>query len=104
MKAGRPADDLTGWVGDYFTVLRRYGTYQAQNGKSRAVWLCRCGCGVEFACPADTIKSGQRKSCGCLVYLKFNERKVKIRDFAGKSHAGACGAERGKDRDMDVPL
>ena len=104
MKRGRPADDLTGWVGPYFTVLRRYGTYHGAGGKSRALWLCRCGCGVEFACPAETIKSGQRKSCGCLVYLKFDERKRLYRDFAGKMQGGASGAERGEDRHLDVSL
>ena len=91
MKRGRPADDLTGWVGPYFTVLRRYGTYHGPNGKSRALWLCRCGCGVEFACQAGAIKSGQRKSCGCLKEIPFDEKEMRIRDFAGKMQGRASG-------------
>ena len=60
-------EDLTGTVGPYYTVLRRYGTYRAPNGKSSAVlWLCRCGCGTEFATRAADVKRGRIKSCGCL--------------------------------------
>lgn len=92
MKAGRPADDLTGWVGDYFTVLRRYGTYRSPAGRTKALWLCRCGCGAEFAAQACQIVGGQRKSCGCLRGMKKDEKEMLIRDFAGKSKARASGA------------
>ena len=92
MKAGRPADDLTGWVGEYYTVLRRHGTYRSPKGKTKPLWLCRCGCGVEFAAQACQIVCGTRKSCGCLRGMKKDEKEMLIRDFAGKSKAGASGA------------
>ena len=92
MKAGRHAHDLTGWVGEYFTVLRSYGTYQSPAGRTKALWLCRCGCGVEFAAQGGQIVCGRRKSCGCLRGMKKEEKEMLIRDFAGKSKAGASGA------------
>lgn len=93
MKPGRKADDLAGWKGAYFTVLRRYGTYRSPKGTKTAVlWLCRCGCGVEFAAGAYEIKSRYRKSCGCLKEITREEKEMRIRDFAGKSDAGASGA------------
>ncbi len=83
-------EDLTGTVGPYYTVLRRYGTYRAPNGKRSAVlWLCRCGCGVEFATTAYEIKSGYRKSCGCLKGMTYDKKEMLINDFARKSDAGA---------------
>lgn len=91
-KAGRKAEDLTGFVGPYFTVLRRYGTYRSPKGTKTAVlWLCRCGCGVEFAAHAYAIKSGYRKSCGCLRTIPFEEKEMRIRDFAGKMQGRASG-------------
>ena len=95
MKAGRKAENLTGWKGAYFTVLRRYGTYRSPVGHTAVLWLCRCGCGVEFAAHAYAIKSGYRKSCGCLRTITFEEKEMRINDFARKSKAGASGAGRG---------
>ena len=92
MKPGRKADDLTGWKGAYFTVLRRYGTYRSPKGKTKPLWLCRCGCGVEFAAQSGLIVCGQRKSCGCLRTITFDEKEMRINDFARKSKAGASGA------------
>ena len=94
-KSGRKAEDLTGFVGPYFTVLRRYGTYRSPKGRTAVLWLCRCGCGVEFAAHAYAITSGYRKSCGCLREMTFQEKEMRIRDFAGKSDEGHA-AESGK--------
>ena len=93
MKPGRKAEDLTGFVGPYFTVLRRYGTYRSPKGYTSVLWLCRCGCGMEFAAYACEIKSGHQKSCGCLKTIPLDEKEMKLRDFAGKSHGGAFGTE-----------
>lgn len=92
---GRIADDLTGRKGAYFTVLRRYGTYRSPKGRPVVLWLCRCGCGVEFAAHAYAIKSGYRKSCGCLKEITRDEKEMLIHDFARKSKAAASGAGRG---------
>ena len=85
-------EELTGRKGAYFTVLRRYGTYRSPQGKPVVLWLCRCGCGVEFAAHAYAIKSGYRKSCGCLREISFQEKEMRIRDFAGKMQGRAPGA------------
>lgn len=87
------AKDLSGLKRPYYTVLRRYGTYRSGGKAVKALWLCRCGCGTEFAEEARHIISGRRKSCGCLRGLKTEEKEMRIRDFARKSNAGACGAE-----------
>ena len=91
MKPGRKAKDLTGFFGPYFTVLRRYGTYRSPKGKTKPLWVCRCGCGMEFAAQSGRIVCGQRKSCGCLREITREEKEMKLRDFAGKGNGGAYG-------------
>lgn len=36
----------------------------------RAVWLCRCDCGIIKSIRAHDLRSGQTKSCGCLFLDK----------------------------------
>jgi hypothetical protein len=49
------------------------------------------------------VKRGRIKSCGCLREITREEKEMKLRDFAGKSHGGASRTERRKDRLNDVP-
>lgn len=37
-----------------------------ENGKARRSWYCRCECGTEKWFNAAGLRSGRRKSCGCL--------------------------------------
>ena len=41
-------------------VLRLHHT------KLQAYWLCICDCGVEFIVCGNALRSGEKKSCGCL--------------------------------------
>lgn len=67
MKRGTPAIDLTGQRYGRLTVIRRMGSYRNPQGRNtRAVWLCRCDCGIEVAARSDHLRTGETKSCGCL--------------------------------------
>lgn len=37
-----------------------------QRSKNSVIWRCRCDCGEEVLCSADSLKSGNVRSCGCL--------------------------------------
>ena len=63
------AEDLTGKVYGYLTVLHR-----ASSQKGRVCWLCRCRCGKEKAVSARDLKSGHVKSCGCMQYEHGHNR------------------------------
>ena len=58
--------DLTGQQFGKLTAL-----YVSGRSKRReAVWHCKCECGKECDAPADDLKSGNTKSCGCLKSYK----------------------------------
>ena len=58
----RQTDDLTDRQFGELTVLRR-----APNDKyGKTCWVCRCSCGNECVVQTSSLKSGHRKSCGCL--------------------------------------
>lgn len=63
------AEDLTGKVYGYLTVLHR-----TSSQKGRVCWLCRCRCGKEKAVSARDLKSGHVKSCGCMQYEHGHNR------------------------------
>lgn len=57
---------------------------RADNIKGRVSWLCMCDCGQETIAKASDLKSGKKKSCGCLNQEKRSQRgKDKIVDLTG---------------------
>jgi len=54
--------DLQGIKFGRLSPLRKVGT---DNG-GRAIWLCRCDCGLEVERSRSAMVSGYTKSCGCL--------------------------------------
>ncbi len=46
----------------------------APSQNKRAAWTCRCDCGVEFVAQGRLLRSGQVKSCGCLLYQSRNAK------------------------------
>lgn len=54
--------DLTGQVFGKLTVLERKGS----DNHNKALWLCKCECGVEKIVPGNTLLKGESNSCGCL--------------------------------------
>lgn len=66
---GRPElIDLTGRRFGRLVVVGRAPDHKRANGQSRAHWLCRCTCprGSLKEIEASALRSGSRKSCGCL--------------------------------------
>lgn len=72
--------DLSGQKFNMLTVISYYGNTEDH----KAVWLCRCDCGVEKPIAAAKLKQGQ-KSCGCLS-ATANTRK---KSYHGKRGTGA---------------
>lgn len=54
--------DLTNKVFDRLTVVRRVGSDKSHN----ATWLCICECGNEIVTAGIYLRSGDKRSCGCL--------------------------------------
>ena len=54
--------DMTGRKYGYLMVIRHDGQYL---NTSRAAWLCRCECGVEWTVSGDNLRLGRVVSCGC---------------------------------------
>ena len=67
MSRGRKAIDLHNQTFGYLTVLDRADNIVRKNGGVRACWRCKCVCGNVVVVPADALKSGNTKSCGCYV-------------------------------------
>lgn len=61
MRPGRPAVDMTGQSFGRLSVVGRHGS----TSDGRAVWFCKCSCGVEKAIPGTSLRSGHSNSCGC---------------------------------------
>lgn len=54
--------DLTGMKFNHLTVIETAGT----DGRQHRLWKCECDCGgITFATTSD-LRSGHKKSCGCL--------------------------------------
>lgn len=60
--------DLTGLKFGRLTVLRRYGTDKYR----KIYWECKCKCGNTVIVRGNALKSGNTKSCGCLIYESKN--------------------------------
>ena len=52
--------DLTGQIFGKLTAVER-----AENRGKQTMWRCRCECGNEKIVPADYLKRGYTKTCGC---------------------------------------
>lgn len=46
-------------------VIKRAGTKEFPSGQKKPVWLCQCDCGNFTETYAQSLRSGQVKSCGC---------------------------------------
>lgn len=55
--------DLSGQKFNRMLIL----SYQGKNNIGQSLWLCRCDCGNEKVVLAHHLKSGNIKSCGCLL-------------------------------------
>lgn len=66
-------------TGEKYNMLKVISFYDIQDKKSR--WLCECECGNKKILFGRDIKSGNTKSCGCLLHKKKydNEMGIKIK-------------------------
>lgn len=74
--------DLLGRVFGRLTVIS-----PAASVEGRAVWTCRCTCGVTKDVPATRLRRGQTKSCGCLVSDTSRARALRDRIGGYKGYA-----------------
>lgn len=68
---GRQAADITGQTFGKLEVIARVGSYRT----AHATWQCRCQCGTMVVVIAGNLKSGQTKSCGCLIAAANKARR-----------------------------
>lgn len=68
--------DLTGKTFGRLTVIRREGS----NEQGRALWLCRCDCGVESIKQGKLLLNGHCRSCGC------GERETRLENMTKNAH------------------
>ena len=54
--------DLTGDKYGKLTVIRRNGHL-----RGKTAWLCKCDCGNEITVDSNSLRTGNTRSCGCLV-------------------------------------
>lgn len=59
-------EDLTGRVFGRLTVVEYAFTQKTPSGQSKAIWRCRCECGVLIETGSQRLKTGNTNSCGCL--------------------------------------
>ena len=59
-------EDLAGRVYGRLTVLRQAEDWVQPSGQRKAMWACRCDCGIIKKIRSSDFKSGHTSSCGCL--------------------------------------
>lgn len=68
-------ENLIGQRFGKLVVIKRTG-YRNNKDKRRRLWLCKCDCGNEIEVTGISLKSGKRKSCGCLNRLDIIGKKI----------------------------
>lgn len=51
--------------------------FHGVSDKHQALWLCRCDCGKETTVRGSDLRSGGRKSCGCLLLESRRFRRAR---------------------------
>ena len=81
---GRHAIDMTGWImkdhgvnGSRVTVIKRIDDYIGSTGIHEPQWECLCECGNIFTTTSNAVRSGQTRSCGCLLSDTAKEKQKK---------------------------
>lgn len=46
-------------------------------GRTEAWWKCKCDCGSETSASGTALRSGHKKSCGCLTSESGNKNRIK---------------------------
>jgi hypothetical protein len=70
--------DLTGFRFERLIVIKIDHTKPKIRGGYEYYWECICDCGNSVICSGKSLKSGERKSCGCLRLER--QRKVLLKN------------------------
>ena len=68
MPKGRFAEDLSGKRYGNLTVIQKLPSKVYPNGRTMAMFLCRCDCGVEKTISATRLRTGKVTSCGVICF------------------------------------
>jgi len=86
-------------TGQRFGKLMAVSMTNNRQPDGSVVWRCKCDCGNECEAPGVYLRSGKKKSCGCL-FLEFYEKQGKrYKEISGafwcsyRNHAKQLGRE-----------
>jgi hypothetical protein len=106
--AYKRAEDLTGkTVESGVKVLRLSSKIQTNVRHPRRLWVCLCHCGKEFEATADSVRRGNRKSCGCIGHGRTPKRfdvfgaKLTMKELAELGNIREAGVYRRLKEGMD---
>ena len=74
--------DITGQRFGRLTVVE----YAGKNRRNRTLWKCICDCGNETIARLDALKSGDKRSCGCLNRENKSRECIERNTTHGMSH------------------
>lgn len=77
---GAVVRDLTGFVFNELTVIKKIEPYVSPDGKKLSRYLCHCNCGDTIKAYGFELTGGRSKSCGCKEFaVDFEACIEKIR-------------------------
>ena len=93
-------NDITGQKLNKLTAIKRAG----KDKTGRALWLCKCDCGNMITVKLTDLRTGRRKSCGCLqkeryniIGRRFGELTVIGRESSGSRAKFLCRCDCGRE-------
>lgn len=81
-------EDLSGKKFNKLTVIK----FDRKNQSGKLYWKCKCDCGNIISQRPDSLKSGRKKSCGCITSPSSDEylKRVEQRLIAQSKRNGEC--------------
>lgn len=67
IKANMTINNMIGSVYGRLTVLKEGDLLVHKNYTTVRKWICKCECGGTIEVRQDSLRSGNTRSCGCLV-------------------------------------
>lgn len=83
--------DITGNKYNRWTVLHKS---ENKSNRGRWLWVCQCDCGAIREIEANSLKSGNSKSCGCWKRERTSEIKGTHRQSGTRLFNIWCGARK----------
>lgn len=91
--------DLTGHKYGKLTVIK-----QAERKNGRIAWLCRCDCGNEIVVTSNSLRTGNTKSCGCLIRKQHKKKSIPQLEHPDEIPLGHAKDLRGQKFNHLTPL